>query len=76
MTKEEISTKEIKPYRAGIRAQIVERSGKMIDDFLVREGERSIHVLNAVSPGMTSSLAFSKYIVENYIISDRNFLNK
>jgi hypothetical protein len=32
-------------------------------DFMVRPGERSTHVLNAVSPAWTSSLAMAEWIV-------------
>jgi hypothetical protein len=32
-------------------------------DFVVRDGERSTHVLNAVSPAWTSSLAMAEWIV-------------
>jgi (S)-2-hydroxyglutarate dehydrogenase len=35
-----------------------------VDDFLFAEGPRSLHVLNAPSPGATSSLAIGRYIAE------------
>jgi len=62
-----IDSKKISPYRSGIRAQLVNSKGIMIDDFLIEETENSIHVLNTVSPGLTSSLAFAKHIVDKYI---------
>ncbi len=67
--KEKISSEDIKPYRAGIRAQIVKKNGKMIDDFLVFQdkNKNSTHILNAVSPGLTSSFAFARYVVDNYL---------
>jgi hypothetical protein len=40
------------------------REGKLEMDFVVRPGERSTHVLNAVSPAWTSSLAVADYVVE------------
>jgi len=49
----------------GIRAQLVDtRKGELVMDFLVERGERSVHVLNAVSPGFTTALAFARYVVD------------
>ena len=51
--------------RPGVRAQLLNvREGKLEMDFVVRPGERSTHVLNAVSPAWTSSLAVADYVVE------------
>ena len=49
---------------AGNRAQMVSRDGKMVGNILVRETERAVHVLNAVSPGLTCSLPFGEYLAE------------
>ena len=57
--------KDIKPYRSGIRAQMVDRKGRMVDDMLVEFRGDSTHILNAVSPGMTAALAFAEYVVDN-----------
>ena len=43
---------------AGNRAQVVSRNGQLMDDIVVRETSRTVHVLNAVSPGLTCSLPF------------------
>jgi L-2-hydroxyglutarate oxidase LhgO len=43
---------------AGNRAQLVTRDGELVNDILVGETERAVHVLNAVSPGLTASLPF------------------
>lgn len=45
---------------AGNRAQLVTRGGELVTDILVRETERAVHVLNAVSPGLTASLPFGE----------------
>lgn len=45
---------------AGNRAQLVDKDGNLVDDIVVRESERAIHVLNVVSPGLTCSLPFGK----------------
>ena len=63
----DITNWDVKPYRAGIRAQLIDRGGKMVNDFLVLQDKNSTHVLNAVSPGKTSSLAFAEYVVDKYI---------
>lgn len=47
---------------SGVRAQLVSRDGDLVRDPVVRHGERSSHVLNAVSPGLTSSLPFGEYV--------------
>lgn len=47
---------------SGVRAQAVDRSGQLIQDFLTVEGPRSLHVLNAPSPAATASLALARRI--------------
>src|SRR5438046_2714557 len=49
---------------AGNRAQAVSRSGELVDDIVVRRSGRTVHVLNAVSPGLTCSLPFGRYLAE------------
>ena len=52
--------------RPGIRAQLFDlRQRRLEMDFVVRAGDRSTHVLNAVSPAWTSSLAMAEHIVES-----------
>ncbi len=58
---------QITPHRSGIRAQMVDSDGKLVNDILVEKGEDSTHVLNAVSPGLTSSLAFAEYLAANFL---------
>jgi L-2-hydroxyglutarate oxidase len=47
---------------AGVRAQAVLRDGTLVDDFLIREGVRAVHVLNAPSPAATASLAIGREV--------------
>jgi L-2-hydroxyglutarate oxidase len=49
---------------AGVRAQAVRRDGKLVDDFVVSETERALHVRNAPSPAATSSLALARLIAD------------
>jgi L-2-hydroxyglutarate oxidase len=47
---------------AGVRAQAVLRDGTLVDDFLIREGSRAVHVLNAPSPAATASLPIGREV--------------
>lgn len=49
----------------GIRSQLVHLpTGKLEQDFKIIKKMNSLHVLNAVSPGWTSSIPFGRYIAE------------
>ena len=48
--------------RIGIRPQLIHANGQLLDDLVVESTNRSIHILNVVSPGMTSALAFARWI--------------
>lgn len=51
--------------KPGIRAQLVDvKKKKLKMDFVIEGDDRSMHVLNAVSPAFTCSIPFSKYVVE------------
>lgn len=47
---------------AGIRAQLVSADGELVKDPRFEAGPSSLHVLNAVSPGLTSSLPFGDHL--------------
>ena len=54
--------------KPGVRAQLLHLpSGKLEMDFVVEGDERSTHMLNAVSPAWTSSLAVADYVVEGIV---------
>jgi L-2-hydroxyglutarate oxidase LhgO len=53
---------DIKPCKAGVRAQSLQPNGEPIDDFKIEKKGNSIHVLNAPSPAATASLAIGEYI--------------
>ena len=48
---------------AGVRAQAVDKNGNLLQDFSISETDNAIHVMSAPSPGATSSLTISEYIV-------------
>ena len=58
----EIESNDLTTGGAGVRAQAVRRDGTLLDDFAIERTERAVHVLNAPSPGATSSLEIGKYI--------------
>ncbi len=64
---EEVNHLDMSPHPAGIRAQLVNSKGNLVNDFYIEKTPNSLHLLNAVSPGMTSSLAFAKHITDNYL---------
>ncbi|MFH8608374.1 L-2-hydroxyglutarate oxidase [Streptomyces sp. NPDC018029] len=53
---------DLVPAPAGVRAQAVLRDGTLVDDFLIREGPRTVHVLNAPSPAATASLPVGREV--------------
>jgi L-2-hydroxyglutarate oxidase LhgO len=59
----EITENDLVPAPAGVRAQALLPSGLLVDDFLIVEKTRSLHVCNAPSPAATASLAIAEEIV-------------
>jgi len=53
----EIEPADLTPGGAGVRAQALDPSGRLLDDFRIVEGERQVHVLNAPSPAATASIS-------------------
>jgi L-2-hydroxyglutarate oxidase len=51
-------------WYAGVRAQAVARDGRLVDDFVLSETERALHVRNAPSPAATSALALARLIAD------------
>ena len=53
-------------YPSGIRAQIINTKTKAIEmDYIIKADKNVVHILNAVSPGWTSSIPFAHWVVEN-----------
>lgn len=51
--------------RPGIRAQLLhKRSLQLVQDFVLEGDDRTMHVLNAVSPAFTCSLPFAAHVVD------------
>ncbi|XP_012221153.1 L-2-hydroxyglutarate dehydrogenase, mitochondrial isoform X1 [Linepithema humile] len=71
----EVTYKDVKRGPTGVRAQALDKDGKLVDDFVFDEGtgkigSRVLHCRNAPSPAATSSLAIAKFIVDKL---DRDF---
>lgn len=49
---------------AGVRAQALQPSGELVDDFVFQESDRIVNVCNAPSPAATSSLNIGTIIVD------------
>lgn len=60
---------DLVPTAAGVRAQAVLRDGTLVDDFLIREGARAVHVLNAPSPAATASLPIGREVARRALIA-------
>jgi L-2-hydroxyglutarate oxidase len=60
----ELRDDDIRPLGSGVRAQAVEPSGALVDDFRFLVAERMIHVLNAPSPAATASLSIGETIAD------------
>lgn len=58
----EIQSNDLVVGGSGVRAQAVSASGAILDDFHILRGQHALHVLNAPSPGATSSLAIGEYL--------------
>jgi len=65
-----IEEKDLEPGGAGVRAQALEKSGSLVDDFRILEAPQMIHVLNAPSPASTASLSIGKTIAT---MASKNF---
>lgn len=59
----DIRGEDVAPGGAGVRAQALDPTGALVDDFRIVETPGAIHVLNAPSPAATASLAIGRYIV-------------
>ncbi|MGW4046689.1 L-2-hydroxyglutarate oxidase [Streptomyces sp. NPDC004721] len=62
-----VREEDLVPAAAGVRAQAVLRDGTLVDDFLIREGPRAVHVLNAPSPAATASLPIGREVARTVL---------
>jgi (S)-2-hydroxyglutarate dehydrogenase len=61
----DVGLADMVPGPSGVRAQAIDASGALVDDFVVDvSGDRVLHVRNAPSPAATSSLAIGRLIAD------------
>lgn len=60
----EVQEDDLIPAGSGVRAQACDRTGGLIDDFLILEDAHVINVCNAPSPAATSSLSIGQTVSE------------
>jgi L-2-hydroxyglutarate oxidase len=60
----EIEMDDLVPSHAGVRAQALMDDGRMVDDFLIVEGQNSLHVCNAPSPAATASIPIGRAVAQ------------
>jgi L-2-hydroxyglutarate oxidase LhgO len=62
----EIESRDLVPsHKVGIRAQLVNlRTRRLEMDYVIERTEHSLHVLNAISPAFTTSLAFAERLAD------------
>lgn len=58
----EITTDDLIPAGAGVRAQAFGRDGRLVDDFVIQQNRNQIHILNAPSPAATGSLEIAEHV--------------
>ena len=60
----DITDEQLEPAPSGVRAQAVDRQGRLLDDFQILEADRMLHVLNAPSPAATAALAIGRHLAD------------
>jgi L-2-hydroxyglutarate oxidase len=66
----ELNIEDIHPAGTGVRAQALEPTGALVDDFRIIEAEHMVHVLNAPSPAATASISIGGAIAD---LAAKNF---
>lgn len=59
-----LTESDIVEGRSGVRAQALKKDGSLVDDFYIKYGSKSVHVINAPSPAATACLSIADHIVE------------
>ena len=55
---------DLEKWGSGVRAQAILPDGTLVDDFVIKETRNAVHVINAPSPGATSSLSIGEYVTD------------
>jgi len=57
-----LTVADMLPEPAGIRAQVLTRAGRLVDDFMYVRTDRMLHMINAPSPAATAALPIGEHI--------------
>jgi (S)-2-hydroxyglutarate dehydrogenase len=60
----EIQAGDLVPGGSGVRAQAIQRSGALVDDFQFSQKKHMLHLYNVPSPAATGSIAIGRAVVE------------
>jgi L-2-hydroxyglutarate oxidase len=63
----QIESSDLLPGPAGVRAQAVDRAGRLLDDFCIERNGNVVHVLNAPSPAATASITIGRSIADQLV---------
>lgn len=66
----DLTLEDVHRSGAGVRAQALDASGQLVDDFRIVESNHMVHVLNAPSPAATASISIGRSIME---MANKNF---
>lgn len=59
-----LESKDLLPGGSGVRAQVVTKEGKLLDDFSILQEQNIVYVLNAPSPAATASFSIGRSLAE------------
>lgn len=65
-----LTERDIRPSGSGVRAQALDRTGKLLDDFYFVYQDHILHVCNVPSPAATASLIIGREIVAKLTRND------
>lgn len=60
----ELRAQDLARGPSGVRAQVVDRDGRLVDDFVFERAGPVLHVLNAPSPAATACLAIAAHVAD------------
>ena len=63
----EIKSSDLERWGSGVRAQAILSDGSLVDDFVIEETPKAVHVINAPSPGATSSLSIGLHVTDRAV---------
>jgi len=63
-----LSLADMHPGPSGVRAQAVDKQGKLIDDFCIVRQPGAVHVLNAPSPAATACLSIGETVAGQLLV--------